>query len=170
MTLSIRGTNVRIHFIKQFCQLLMAIATLSFVINISVLVYGIIARYLIGYSPIWMDELSRYLVIAMVMLVIAPAWSYNKHMRVDFIDALLPNSMRKVLRIYIWLLTLSLSGAVAWYSFQYALSISRFTTIGLGISKTIPSMSLPIGFTCLFIVALLSGPQLTRNITHTDPR
>ncbi len=161
---------MRIYLIKLFCDLLLAIATLSFVINVSVLIYGIVARYFIGYSPIWMDELSRYLVICMVMLVIAPAWLYNKHMRVDFIDALLPTPVQKILRIYIWLLTLLLSGSIAWYSFQYALSISRFTTIGLGISKTIPSMSLPIGFICLFLVVLLSGPPLKRNITHTDSR
>jgi TRAP-type C4-dicarboxylate transport system permease small subunit len=117
-----------------------------------------------------MDELSRYLVIAMVMLVIAPAWLSNKHMRVDFIDALLPAPMLNILRMYIWFLTLCLSGSIAWYSFEYALSISRFTTIGLGISKTIPTMTLPIGFFCLFAVALLSGPRLKRNVTDTDSR
>jgi len=164
----LRGRNVRKKLIKQFCEVLLAIATLSFVINISVLIYGIFARYFIGHSPIWMDELSRYLVIGMVMLVIAPAWFYNKHMRVDFIDALLPAPMLNILRMYIWFLTIFLSGIIAWYSFQYALSISRFTTIGLGISKTIPTMSLPIGFFCLFAVALLSGPQLKHKVTDTD--
>lgn len=161
---------MREKLIKQFCEVLLAIATLSFIINVGVLIYGIFARYIIGHSPIWMDELSRYLVIAMVMLVIAPAWLYNKHMRVDFIDTLLPAPMLNILRIYIWLLTLFLSGFIAWYSFQYALSISRFTTIGLSISKTIPSMSLPIGFICLFTVTLLSGPSLKRKITDTESR
>jgi TRAP-type C4-dicarboxylate transport system permease small subunit len=106
-----------------------------------------------------MDELSRYLVITMVLLTLAPAWLYNKHMKVDFIDTFLPNTPLRLLKVYIWLLTLSLSGYVSWYSFQYALSISRFTTIGLGISKSIPLMSLPLGFTCLFLVTLLTGPN-----------
>jgi len=166
----LRGSNVQKHLIIKFCEFLLAIATLSFVVNVSVLIYGIFARYFIGHSPIWMDEFSRYLVIGMVMLVIAPAWLYNKHMRVDFIDALLPAPLLKLLRIYIWLLTLILSGCIAWYSFQYAFSVSRFTTIGLGISKTIPLMSLPVGFFCLFTVALLTGPQLNNTVTEPDPR
>lgn len=144
---------------NQLCNLLLSIATLSLIINVSFLLYGVIARYLLGHSPIWMDELSRYLVITMVLLTLAPAWLYNKHMKVDFIDTFLPKTPLRLLKIYIWLLTLSLSGYIAWYSFQYALSISRFTTIGLGISKSIPLMSLPLGFTCLFLVTLLTGPN-----------
>ncbi|MEM5528975.1 TRAP transporter small permease [Gammaproteobacteria bacterium AS21] len=161
---------MRKTLIDQFCKLLLAVATLSFIINVSVLIYGIFSRYFIGHSPIWMDELSRYLVIGMVLLVIAPAWLHNKHMRVDFIDAMLPTPALNLLKFYIWILTVAISGYIAWYSYQYALSVSRFTTIGLGISKTIPIMALPVGFACLFFVALLSGPNLKRNTTTTASR
>jgi len=161
---------VRKTLIDLFCKVLLTLATLSFIINVSVLIYGIFSRYFIGHSPIWMDELSRYLVIGMVLLVIGPAWLYNKHMRVDFIDAMLATPVLNLLRIYIWLLTVAVSGYITWYSYQYALSISRFTTIGLGISKTIPVMALPVGFACLFFVALLSGPNLKRNISTTVSR
>ena len=153
-------------FIEKLSQGLLLIATTAFVINVCVLLYGIIARYLIGHSPIWMDELSRYLIIGTVLLVLAPAWLQKAHMRVGFIENILPAKLLLTLHIYTWLLTLGLSGYIAWISWHYAFSVSRFMTMGLGISKTIPLMSLPVGFACLFLFALLKGPDLKRD--HAD--
>ncbi|MBR9865629.1 MAG: TRAP transporter small permease [Oceanospirillales bacterium] len=133
-----------------------------FVINVCVLLYGVVARYIVGHSPIWMDELSRYLIIGTVLLVLAPAWLENKHMRVEFIENFLPDQLVLVIRIYTWLLMTLLSGYIAWISWEYAFSISRFITMGLSISKTIPFLALPIGFACLCLVSLLKGFELTR--------
>jgi len=141
-------------------QGLMLIASALFVINVGVLLYGVIARYLVGHSPIWMDELSRYLIIGTVLLVLAPAWLQKRHMRVDFLEQILPPRLQQALRLYSWLLVVGLSGYVAWISWHYAFSVHRFMTMGLGISKTIPLLSIPIGFGCLFLAALLQGPEL----------
>lgn len=148
--------------ISKISQGLLLIATSMFVVNVCVLLYGIVARYVIGHSPIWMDELSRYLIIATVLLAVAPAWLKNQHMRVDFIEHILPLQLLNLLKIYSWLLTISLSGYIAWTSWHYAFSVSRFMTIGLGISKTIPLLSIPIGFACLLLVVVLTGPELNR--------
>lgn len=145
---------------------LMFIASIAFIVNISVLLYGIVARYVIGNSPIWMDELSRYLIIGTVLLTLAPAWLYNKHMRVDFIESILPLPLIKILRLYAWFLMLFLSGYMAFISLNYSLSVSMFTTMGLGVSKTIPLLTMPIGFACLFITVLLNGFTFKKNIEN----
>lgn len=139
---------------------LLLTASALFVVNVSVLLYGVIARYLVGHSPIWMDELARYLIIGTVLLVLAPAWLQKRHMRVDFLESVLPHRLQMLLRLYSWLLVVGLSGYVAWISWHYAFSVHRFMTIGLGISKTIPLLSIPVGFGCLFLAALLHGPDL----------
>lgn len=81
-------------------------------------------------------------------------------MRVDFLEQILPPRLQQALRLYSWLLVVGLSGYVAWISWHYAFSVHRFMTMGLGISKTIPLLSIPIGFGCLFLAALLQGPEL----------
>lgn len=141
---------------------LLLIAASAFVINVCVLLYGVIARYILGHSPIWMDELSRYLIIGTVMLAAGPAWLLNKHMKVSFIDSILSDRALTILKLYRWLITVGLCGYIAWISWNYAFSVSRFMTMGLGISKTIPLLSLPVGFACLFLFSLLKGPDLTR--------
>lgn len=148
---------------QKLSQGLLFLASTAFVINVSVLLYGVVARYVVGHSPIWMDELSRYLIIGTVMLTLGPAWLLNKHMRVAFIETLLPARLVTTLKIYTWLVTLLLSGYITWISWQYAFSVSRFMTMGLGISKTIPLISLPIGFASLFLFSLLQGPDLKRD-------
>lgn len=151
--------------INLLSKFLLYIASLAFLVNVCVLLYGVIARYIIGHSPIWMDEMSRYLIIATVLLILAPAWLYNKHMRVDFIELILPYPLLILLRLYTWLLVLFLSAYIAFSSWNYALSVSMFSTMGLGISKTIPLLTLPIGFSSLFITVLLSGFSLKKTIT-----
>lgn len=154
---------MRNKIINKLSQGLLLLATSAFIINIIVLLYGVVARYLIGHSPIWMDELSRYLIIVSVLLIAGPAWLQKKHMSVDFIEQMLPSKLIIVLRMYSWLLIVCLSGYMAWTSWHYAFSVSIFMTMGLGISKTIPFLSLPIGFGCLFIIVVLRGPQLKNN-------
>lgn len=151
-----------VKIINKLCQGLLLVASLIFVINVCVLLYGVVARYMIGHSPIWMDELARYLIIGTVLLVLAPAWLQNKHMRVEFIENFLPHQLVLVIRVYTWLLMTFLSGYVAWISWQYAFSVSSFMTMGLGISKTVPLLALPVGFACLCLVSLLKGPELNR--------
>ena len=83
-------------------------------------------------------------------------------MRVSLIERLLPSGLVSVLVFYQWLLTLCLAGAATWLSLQYALSASIFTTMGLGISRSIPLMALPIGFALLTWQVLCHGPRPLR--------
>ena len=49
-------------------------------------------------------------------------------------------------------------------SYRYALSVSMFTTSGLGISRTVPLLSLPVGFLLLAWHALLYGPAPLKTV------
>lgn len=126
--------------------------------SVLVILYGVSMRYVMGGAPIWMDELARFLIIATVMLALGAVWVEGEHMRVSLIERLLPAGLTKALVVYQWLLTLLLMATATWFSLQYALSTSMFTTMGLGISRSIPLMSLPIGFALLTWQALWYGP------------
>lgn len=126
--------------------------------NLVILIYGVAARYIGGRSPIWMDELSRFLIIGTVLLAAGMVWVRNDHMRINILENRLPKKWACALKIYQWLLTIIISATFVWFSWRYAFSVSNFTTMGLGISRTWPMLSMPIGFFILLLFVILRGP------------
>ncbi|PKG54323.1 MULTISPECIES: TRAP transporter small permease [Halomonadaceae] len=142
--------------------LILAGALLS--LNVAAILFGVFARYIAGGAPIWTDELSRFLIIATVMLAAGAVWSEGGHMRVGLLEKLLPTPFARLLNIYQWLLTLMIALGGAWVSYRYALSVNMFTTSGLGVSRTVPLLSLPIGFLLLAWHVLLYGPARLKTV------
>jgi len=135
------------------------VATLLLVGTLGVILYGVFMRYVGGGAPIWMDELARFLIIATVMLAAGTVWVEGIHMRVALIERMIPRKAGRLLALYQWALTVALSFAAAWFCWHYAQSVALFKTMGLGISRSIPVMALPIGFALLGWHALLYGPR-----------
>lgn len=135
------------------------IASLLLLIDLMIILFGVFMRYIVGGAPIWTDELARFLIIGGVMLAAGAVWVEGGHMRINIIENLLKSRLRKILIIYQWILTIIIAIGAAIFSYRYAMSISIFTTQGLGISRTIPMLSLPLGFALLAFHALLQGPQ-----------
>lgn len=123
------------------------------------ILYGVGARYFLGSSPIWFDELARYVIIAAAMIGVGAVWVEGAHMRVSILENRVPDGLRKAIILYQWLLTLALSGAMTWFSYQYVGKVGFFQTPGLQVSRSIPVMLMPIGFGLLFIMVLLNGPK-----------
>ncbi|WP_447894940.1 TRAP transporter small permease [Vreelandella sp. GE22] len=135
-------------------------------INVVIILYGVFARYIAGGAPIWTDELSRFLIIATVMLAAGAVWTEGGHMRVALLERLLPAPFSKGLNLYQWVVTLLIALGGAWISFRYALSpsVGLFKTSGLGISRSVPLCSLAIGFALLAWHVLLYGPAPLKTV------
>lgn len=127
-------------------------------VNVTVILFGVFSRYIAGGAPIWTDELSRFLIIATVMLAAGAVWAEGGHMRIGLLEKRLPARFARLLNLYQWGLTLLLALGGSWVSYRYAMSVSMFTTSGLGISRTVPLLTLPIGFLLLAWHVLLHGP------------
>ena len=158
------------HRVLAISRPLSLIAAASLLlINLSAILFGVFMRYFAGGAPIWTDELSRFLIIGTVMLAAGAVWVEGGHMRVALIERLLPPFLSRLLNIYQWLLTLCLALGGAWFSYRYANSVSMFTTSGLGISRTVPLMALPIGFALLAWHVLWYGPAPLPVATEESP-
>lgn len=138
--------------------LLVNVGTTLLLANLLVLIYGVFARYLIGSSPIWMDELARYLVIGSVMLMLGVLWVEGGHMRINLLEQYLPSHLARWLKLYQWLVALAFFAFAAWVSYRYAINAGRFRSLGLGISRSWPMLSLPLGFGLLTLMLALQGP------------
>jgi TRAP-type C4-dicarboxylate transport system permease small subunit len=119
------------------------------------LFFSVVGRYVFDYSLIWTEEASRYLLIYMVLIAASFLANTNEHMRLDVIDRVKNKKIAFLVFIYTKLITLLVASVFAYFSYKYAMSITIFQTIGLGVSKTIPMLSLPIGFFLLSIYTLI---------------
>lgn len=126
------------------------------------ILYGVGSRYLLGSSPIWFDELARYSIIAAAMIGVGAVWVEGAHMRVSVLEKRAPEYLRRAIVLYQWLLTLALTGAMAWFSYEYVGKVGFFKTPGLQISRSWPVAILPAGFGLLFLMVLLNGPRALR--------
>ncbi|GEN25607.1 TRAP transporter small permease protein [Halomonas cupida] len=145
--------------VERIRQLSLGLASLLLAVDLVAMLYGVFMRYIAGGAPIWTDELARFLIIGCVMLAMGTVWIEGRHMRVALVERLLPESLRTALFWYQWLLTLTLTAFGAWFSYQYAQSVAMFTSQGLGISRSIPVMSVPVGFALLTLMAACHGPR-----------
>lgn len=156
--------KLRFRLLTISCPSTLTLAGALLSLNVAAILFGVFARYIAGGAPIWTDELSRFLIIATVMIAAGAVWSEGGHMRVGLLEKLLPAPFARLLNLYQWLLTLLIAVGAAWVSYRYALSVSMFTTSGLGISRTVPLLSLPFGFLLLAWHVLLYGPAPLKSI------
>lgn len=140
-------------------RLTTALGGAALLVTLVDILYGVVTRYVFGQAPIWSDELARYCLIASALLIAGNVWVRGEHMRVALLERRLSTTTRRVLLAYQWLLTLALSLAMTWWSWHYALSVGYFTSQGLGISRSIPMLAMPLGFGLLTLQVLVYGPR-----------
>ncbi|MDI5985693.1 TRAP transporter small permease subunit [Halomonas sp. M4R5S39] len=157
-------TSLRSRVLAVSRPVSLTLAGALLLLDLAVILYGVFMRYLAGGAPIWTDELARFLIIGSVMLAAGAVWVEGGHMRVALIERLLPRPLSRLLNLYQWLLTLALAVAGTLVSYRYAQSVGMFTTSGLGISRTVPLMSLPLGFALLAWHVLWYGPAPLRTV------
>ncbi|QEW07920.1 TRAP transporter small permease [Nitrincola iocasae] len=145
-----------LSFVKTTTLMLASALLLT---NILVILYAVMLRYLVGGAPIWTDEAARFLVIGCTFLAAGAVWVEGGHMRIALLETSLPTRLSQALVLYQWLLTLTLAVVAAVFSYRYAQSVGMFQTPGLGISRTWPLLSMPIGFGLLALQVLLHGPK-----------
>jgi len=142
---------------SAYCLLLFISASIL-ALNVLLILYSVFARYILNHAPIWSDELSRYGIIASVMLAMSCAYVDSRHMKVSFIEQTVTDTLRRLIHLYQWLVVLCVSLFFTYVSMRYSLSLGKFASMSLGVSKTIPLLSVPIGFGALFLMVLLKGP------------
>ncbi|WP_353669357.1 TRAP transporter small permease subunit [Marinomonas sp. THO17] len=146
------------------------IACTMLVLNLLVLLNGVVSRYILNGAPIWSDELARFLMVGCVLFAMGFVYLSDDHMRVSIIGRLIPPRLHPFLLWYRWLAILAVSIFLAYASAKYALSLSRFHTAGLGVSKTLPLLSLPIGFTVLALFVLFRGPFVEQQVVEEQEK
>lgn len=112
-----------------------AINGASALLLLAVVLLGIaqvISRYFFGTSLIWSEELIRLLYVWMILIAAANA----EHMRVTFLDSVLPPRSVKLLRVLRMVVVLAMLALLVFGAWQLNASFGRDHYVALGISKS----------------------------------
>lgn len=135
--------------VRAYIRAIRFLAGVSMGLIVGIMIVQVFARYVLGDSLIWAEELCRYLLVWQTFLVLGLAYSQGEFVALDFLPARLPPRGQWILRTVMAVPILIFLLLMAWYGYDFA---SRFD------NQTIPALD--------FIWTALSGQALGLSIRY----
>ena len=122
----------------------------------TVLVFAnVVSRYLLNYSLIWVEELTRYMMVWVGFVGSGLVLRYGAHIAVDVFQDLLPAPLARVLRAAIVILLAVTFLGMAWLGARYALFAWDQETPVLNWRTGAIYLAVPLGGVLMFAHLLL---------------
>ncbi len=145
-------------FFDRLITVAASVAAVLFVLAGCMLSFEVVARYFFSMPTRWAAELSQLCLIWGSLLGMSWLLAEQRHIRVDAVAALLPQTVRRVLDVLAMAVIALFSVIVAVWGFDIFLdSFSRGRTTGslLNLPSWIAELSVPVGFALLFLQSLV---------------
>ena len=126
------------------------------VVMISLIFIQVLTRYVFDYSIAWSEEVTRYLFVWMIFLTLNLTIRDNLPIRIDLIDQYLPDKPRKIIDIFVILLSLITFIVFSYSGYMFTLRGMLSTSPALGIPLYIAYVAMPIGFVLSIIATTYS--------------
>lgn len=130
-------------------------ACLLLAFNIGDILVGVFCRYVLHSSLIWTEEAARFSLVWMVMVGAFGAAVNGDHMVIDFVVPRFPAALRRLVGWGRFLLTVLILSLMIYLGTVNAVQMWNTRTMALNIPKTIPLLSLPVGFLLLLVGTIL---------------
>ncbi|WP_269584890.1 TRAP transporter small permease [Roseibium sp. Sym1] len=159
---------------KALSHLLLAlawIAALLFFLAGGMLSYEVAARYLFVAPTIWAAELSQLCLIWGTLIAMPWLLSANRHIAVDVLTERLNRTGRRLCQALAMTAIAAFSAVVAWKGggiFYESFERGRTTGSMLDLPIWISELAVPVGFTLLFLQALIEIGKAMRGIEPGD--
>jgi TRAP-type C4-dicarboxylate transport system permease small subunit len=126
-------------------------------------------RFTTDHSILWVEEVSRYLMIWLTFVGAGPVLRYGGHIGIDTLQERFP-AQAPYLRAVIFLLLLGFFAFMVWIGTRYSMLTWAQTTPVLQIPVGAVYLALPIGFGLLLVHLLLMAAPYVRNrrFLHDD--
>lgn len=139
-----------------------AISTLLILIALALTTYSVFMRYVIGDPPIWIDELSGFILVALIMFGVAEAYRRGNHISIDLLSASLSGPKQRIQHIWSDLCVFAFSVVLVistWEAVNFAHRFGSYTSGTIEIQSWITQVPLLIGglLLGLFAIARLFG-------------
>ena len=142
------GDSLADRLVAWLCYGGAAIAALSVLISLATTGYSVLMRYVLGTPITWIDELSGYLVVAIVMFGAAEALRRGDHIRVDLLTASLRGRSLMAARIVWMVMVIAVMGALlasGWTAVTFSYDFGMYSEGYLEMPMWIPQSMLIAG-------------------------
>ncbi|MBN1334085.1 MAG: TRAP transporter small permease [Synergistales bacterium] len=127
------------------------------VLNVGDILLGIFCRYVLKNSIIWTEEVARFSLVWLVLMAAAGAYYHGDHMVIDFVVHRFPKRIQTIVSWFRLSLTVFILSLMICLGFVNAVKIWHMRTMALGIPKTIPLLSVPVGLSVLLMIIILKS-------------
>ena len=126
-------------------------------------------RFLTDESILWVEEVSRYLMIWLTFLGAGLVLRYGGHIGIDAMQDAIPQHAVK-LRALIFVLLIGFFAFMVWIGTRYALLTWNQTTPVMQIPVGIVYLAMPLGFALLIVhLIMMARPFIARREFIVDP-
>jgi len=134
-------------------------------VMLAVVGYSVVMRYFLDRPVTWSDELSGYLVVALVMLGAADALLRGEHISVDLLTARAAGRARRGVELWAMLCVLAVAGAIVYSGREmvaFSLDFGMYSEGYLEAPMWIPQSFILVGGVLLIAAALARIVTLLR--------
>jgi TRAP-type transport system small permease protein len=137
-------------------------AVIAILAAMAAMVFANVAlRFLTDHSILWVEEVSRYLMIWLTFLGAGLVLRYGGHIGVDTLQEALPRHAASI-RATIFVLLLAFFATMLWLGIRYSMVTWGQTTPVMQIPIGVVYLAMPIGFALLIVHLLLMAVGYVR--------
>ena len=155
------------RIVRVYLWGLRVLAGVSMILIVGIMIAQVFARYVLGDSLIWAEELCRYLLIWQTFLVLGLVYSRGEFVSLDFVPDVLPPRGQWMLKAIMAVPILAFLTVIAWYGYDFASRFDRQTIpaldfiwesltggpLGLSIRFVYVSVTVGMGLLGLHVIA-----------------
>lgn len=151
--MTFKKINIILNKISMYA---MNLSILFLTISAFFITLQVFLRYLFSYSFPWAEELSRYLVIYVILLASALVLQEDSNPRVEIFYETFPKKVRFYLNCFFYILILIFLVILGWQGTKAVISSLHDYTAALRIPWAVPYFAIPLGS----VLMILQIPQL----------
>ncbi|SNR51748.1 TRAP transporter small permease [Puniceibacterium sediminis] len=145
---------IPVRIIRRVSDLCGVIAALMILLSVFITCQMIFVRLILKQSTFWQTEAVIYLVIAATLLGLSYVQLLRGHVGVDLLPGLMPPGARRVLALFVLIMTLAMAAVMIYYgydTFHLAWSRNWKSESVWGFPLWIPYLTVPLGFALFFL-------------------
>jgi TRAP-type C4-dicarboxylate transport system permease small subunit len=122
--------------------------------TVSILVFGqVVSRYCFEYTPVWSEELSRFLIVWSIFIGVAIGVRKNQHIGVDAIIRFLPHKLKLASEVLLNLIGVVVIAILIYSSFEFIGHTMEYEQLSpaMRIPMYIPYIAMPVGLSLSII-------------------
>ncbi len=150
-----------------------ALAAFAVLITLAATCYSVFMRYVVGTPVTWIDELSGYLVVAIVMFGAAEALRRDDHIQVDLLTSRLTGRPLTAMHI-LWMLLVIVFTAVllfsAWRAVAFSYNFGLYSDGYLEMPLWKPQSLLVVGSALILLASLAKISRALRAATVNESK